>query len=722
MRKSQALFLSLILLFSPALSVFSQEQRQQQQQDANNPYEDEVVRITTNLVQVDAVVTDKDGRLVTDLKPEDFEISEDGKPQQITNFSYISLAPDNRTEPPQRLKETKAETSAAVTIPPARLKQEQVRRTIALIVDDLSTSYESMNYIRRSLRKYIDTQVQPEDLVAIMRTSSGRGTLQQFTNNKQQLYAAIDALRWYPGGRGGLSAAAPGTGVDEGGIIDPIGDAIDRPREQTSEQARTELLVGGTIGALHYIVRGLRELPGRKSAVVFTDSIPIFIGSSSRSMSEALRRLVDLSNRSSVVIYTIDARGLQPLNFSAADAPRGVTPQTAGPLMGVGARRDTYFEDQNGMNYIAKQTGGIFFRETNDFDKALRKIVEDQKGYYLIGYRPDESTFEQGNRARRFHNLSVKVKRPGLTVRSRTGFYGVAESEQSAPARNPRQQLWAALTSPFNSSGVDIRMTSIFGHHPTRGSYVRSVLYVNGRDLEFSKEVQGQRKAVLDIAAVTFTADGRAVDQIIETREVRVTEDGYRNILKAGLSYTFDVPVKQPGGYQLRIAVRDAASEKTGSANQFINVPDISKGRLGVSGITISGVDDSSANRSGQAGNASQTSDLGFGPAARRIRQGMLLDYGYIVYNAQLDKATGKPQVTTQARLFRDNKLIFTGKVTPLDTTGQQDMRRLLMGGRIQTGSEMPPGDYVLHITVTDPLGKENQRVVTQWTDFQIVK
>ena len=100
----------------------------------------------------------------------------------------------------------------------------------------------------------------------------------------------------------------------------------------------------------------------------------------------------------------------------------------------------------------------------------------------------------------------------------------------------------------------------------------------------------------------------------------------------------------------------------------------------------------------------------------------MLLDYGYMVYNAQLDKSTGKPQLTTQLRLFRDGKLIFTSKVTPIDTNQQADLKRLLAGGSLQIGTEMLPGDYILQVTVTDLLAKSKQRTVMQWTDFEIVK
>src|SRR5262249_5729458 len=130
---------------------------------------DDVVRISVTLVQVDAEVTDGKGRYITDLKPEDFEITEDGKPQYITNFSYVAdtvrkLPPPDRNAPPL----------------PSPIRPEQVHRTIALVVDDLGLSFESTAYLRAALGKFVDEQMEPGDLVGIIRTGSGMGALQQF--------------------------------------------------------------------------------------------------------------------------------------------------------------------------------------------------------------------------------------------------------------------------------------------------------------------------------------------------------------------------------------------------------------------------------------------------------------------------------------------------------------------------------------------------------------
>src|SRR6185436_11030117 len=158
--------------------------------------QDDVVRISTSLVQMDAVVT-RDGKQVTDLTAEDFEIFEDGRPQTITNFSYISNvpAPSNIAATPP-IKDKKSRNGPPVL--PAVVRPQDTRRTIAVVVDDLGMSMESMAPAKRQLRKFVDEQILPRDLVAIIRTGGEVGALQQFTTDKRLLYRAIDGLRRNP--------------------------------------------------------------------------------------------------------------------------------------------------------------------------------------------------------------------------------------------------------------------------------------------------------------------------------------------------------------------------------------------------------------------------------------------------------------------------------------------------------------------------------------------
>jgi VWFA-related protein len=163
-----------------------------------------VIRVTVDLVQVDAVVTDAKGRHVTGLKPEDFEILEDGKPQKITHFSYVpgNAIPGGPAPVNPAPKQPSAKTSEAIPAPAKALRPEQVQRTIVLMADDLGLSSDDIPNVRKAMKSFVERQMQAGDLVSIMTTSGGMGAMQQLTNDKRQLYAAIDGIRYVRGRTG----------------------------------------------------------------------------------------------------------------------------------------------------------------------------------------------------------------------------------------------------------------------------------------------------------------------------------------------------------------------------------------------------------------------------------------------------------------------------------------------------------------------------------------
>lgn len=675
---------------------------------------DDVVHITTNLVQVDAVVTDKDGKLVTDLKPEEVEIFEDGRKQKITHFSYNATMTE---QPAAETKSTPTDKNAA-PIPPSRLRPEDVRRTIALVVDDLGLSFESTHYVREALKKFVDRQMQPGDLVAIIRTSGGMGALQQFTSDKRQLYAAIDRIKWYASGRSGVSAFAPITPPTPG----EHGADIDAAAEEFN-QFREDVYAVGTLGAVNYVVRGLRELPGRKSILLISDGFRIFSqddpNRNFRTL-QKLQRLIDEAGRASVVIYTMNATGLQTLMPTASDDLSGRDFQQMQDAMT--SRRNAAFETQEGLDYLAYETGGMPIKNTNDLSGGIRRVLADQKGYYLIGYRPDQSTFDPRTGRRQFHHLTVKVTRAGkFKVRMRHGFYGVSDEEKPKP-KTLGQQLFDALVSPFGATGVHLQLTSLFANDAKAGSIMRSLLYVDPRDLTFTEDT-GFHRTTIDVMAITFGDNGVPIDQIGRTYQIKLPNDDYKRIMKDGLVYYVTVPVKKPGAYQLRVSLRDSASDRVGSASQFIDAPDIKKKRLALSGLVVRG---QSANQSVNAAMATQSEgreegDAETSAAVRHFKAANVMTYAFYVYNAKLD-TTSHPQLMTQVKLFRDGAEVFTGKESQFNPGQQTDMQRLAAVGAIKLGTDMTPGDYVIQVVVTDLLADKKHRVATQWMDFQVIK
>ena len=215
-----------------------------------------------------------------------------------------------------------------------RLRPEDVRRTIAIVVDDLGLSNENVYFTRRALKKFLDQQMEPGDLVAIIRTGGGIGALQQFTSDKRQLYAALERVRFNPTSRAvGAFASAPSDPLAIAGTAASEANGVDRARGDDIDALREDVFAVGTLGAVNYVVRGLKDLPGRKSVLLISAGLTLFrfgdqVGN--YRVQNAMERLIDLANRASVVIYTLDARGLETLNFTAAD--KHIDPRNLGGL------------------------------------------------------------------------------------------------------------------------------------------------------------------------------------------------------------------------------------------------------------------------------------------------------------------------------------------------------------------------------------------------------
>ena len=719
--KPQHLTFSLFLLFFLTISTFAQLPV------ATPPVEDkdDAIKISTNLIQLDVTVTDKDGNVVRDLKPEDFEVYENGKKQNITNFSFVSINTAATVADPQPVKPGKT----AIPIPPVRLKAEQVRRTYALVVDDLGLNFGNVYFVQQSLKKFVNEQMQDGDLVAIIRTGSGIGALQSFTSDKRQLLAAIDKIKWNSYGRSGIGTFDPITTTlkedlagkvrGDGTVRNPEGIKQDKEFDRANLEIRNDNFSVGTLGALNYIIRGMRDLPGRKAVVLFSEGFVLTSDGRPNRVLEGMRVLADLANRSSVVIYTIDPRGLQVPNMANADdVLREVIPLDFNPVTYTDGRtpRDSDFRDsQQSLRYLAYETGGVAFTNQNNIGKGLLQAVNDQSSYYLLGYQPDGETFDP--KKAKFNKLEVKLTRPGLKIRYRSGFFGITDEKiksQSEP-QTTQQKLLNALTSPFGASDVRLSLYPVFQNDPKNGDLIQALVYINAKDLQFGKTPEGKEKAVFDIMAVTFGDNGTTVEKLSKVYTIEVSEKVYQNMLDKGFVYTLSVPIKKSGAYQFRIALRDAYSDRVGSASQFIEVPNVKK-NLVLSNLLL----DNFTAAEWEAGKRGAPTAEGERSALldttdRQYRRGTILRYDYAIYNPAQSR-----QIETQLRLIKDGKVIYEENPVAVKIGSQTDLLRLPAAGALSLGKNLDLGSYVLQVIVVDKT--DAKKFATQYVEFDLVE
>lgn len=707
----------LLYLLAAALVLSTAVFSQQPTPSPKSAKDEDVVKISTNLIQIDVTVTDKSGKVVRDLRPEDFEVYENGQKQNISNFSFILNA--RETAAPV---EKPAEKKPQVVLPPPPVRPEQVRRTIALVVDDLSLSFESTYYARRAIKKFVDEQMQDGDLVAIIRTGGGIGALQQFTTDKRQLYAAIEKIRWNSIGTGQIGAFAPMEAKpDLGPTPEPEpGDRTPEGIQKEQDSFRASIFATGTLGAINYVIRGMHDLPGRKSVMLISDGFKLYEEDAggfkeSGRVLEALRRLVDAANRASVVIYTMDARGLQYAGLTAADNTSGRSAEDVESELSD--RRAQLFDTQDGLRYLAQQTGGLSVINSNDLSGGIRRILDDQS-YYLLAYVPDDETFDP--KTRRFNKLVVKVTRPGLKVRYRSGFFGVSDEKMNTVAGpSGNQKLLDALTSPFAVNQVPLRLNALFGSQQG-ASYIRSLLHINLQDIKFDQQPDKTRKAVIDILAVAFGDNGLIVDQSGKTYTLSFPEDVYQKYLRKGLVQSFIFPIKKAGAYQLRIAIRDHGTDNVGSANQFIEVPNLKKDRLVLSGVLLEDMPVAEWNKRVKGQTVATETTVWVDTSTRQFKHGTVLSYGFSAFNAKPGSLKGG-NLESQIRVFRAGKMLFEGK--PQKIVSEKPRPNAVdVAGSLILGSVMEPGDYVMQIVVTDKLAKEKYNSASQFVQFEIVE
>jgi hypothetical protein len=219
---------------------------------------------------------------------------------------------------------------------------------------------------------------------------------------------------------------------------------------------------------------------------------------------------------------------------------------------------------------------------------------------------------------------------------------------------------------------------------------------------------------VLEVHGAVFGDNGAVIDRVKRDIVLSMSEAQYQQAIRDGLPdavrLRFDIPMKKPGSYQVRLAVRDRTSSKIGSAGKFVSVPKLDDQRPAVSGIVLRDVSQ-----------ASTPTAVLANPSARRFVVNSDLYFGFVIYNAALNQATQLPILTIETKLFRDGNAVGPATEIPIELKNQ-DLSRLFVNGSLRLNAALDPGDYYLQVVITDKVTRAKQNVLTQWVDFQVVK
>jgi len=667
-------------------------------------------RVGVDIIRIDAVVTDRDGNIVTDLTADDFELKQDGKVQPITMAQFVSIESRRAANPaPAVGKGAEPPRPPRTTTKP--VTTASVRRTMVLVVDDLGIAWENVEATRKALRRFIDEDIEEGDLVGVVRTGASWGALQQLTTDKRLLHSAVDQVRWTGFSRQGVGSFTPlnswlhTSTVGAGGAQVNTGFTNPDPLDLGDlDELREDMSASASLGAIVFAVDGIRNLPGRKAIVLVSEGFrpPEINGPDDRVMRQ-MDRLTDLALRTGTVIYGLDPRGLMTGGLTAEDNLKQGGSGAAAEH-GIGRRR-SLIETQDALATLAERTGGIAVLNNNDLARGLRRIGDDFRGYYIIGYNPPEGTIAAPGKTARFHKVSLKVRRPGVRVRTREGFIGEPDADRDTLARTPEEELRSAAISPFSAVDIPLRATLVPGYDVKQGMSVRAMLHVDARALTFTAAPDGTRAAKVSVIGIITDEWGAPQSQHSANFTATLDRDDAERALDAGIVASMVVPAKRAGGFQVRFAVRDDASGALGSASQFVEIPDVAGGAFALSGIVLG------EETIGVPGEDAAAPAPTAGPALRVFSPGTRLVYAYEVYNA------GAP-ANARATVWRNGKVLFTTPASTLAIPAKAATAKA--AGGIKLGDAMPPGDYIFEVSAAVPGKKGRSRVATQSTSFEV--
>jgi hypothetical protein len=328
-----------------------------------------------------------------------------------------------------------------------------------------------------------------------------------------------------------------------------------------------------------------------------------------------------------------------------------------------------------------------------------------------VGYEPDDETFDP--KIRRYNKIEVRVSRPGAQVRYRSGFFGITDEQAVGSARTASEGIVNALLSPFALNEIPVRLHAVFSSEDAKSSFVKSYLHIPADQLKFTRLPDGQYKASFDIAAVSFGDNGLPGDNFSRNFTLTLPEETYRKSLDKGIVYQFSFPVKRSGGHQYRVALRDAATNKIGSASQYIDVPNLGKKRPTLSGIVLESMPRDLWQKisSGAVApqDAANLTDPERDTALRQFQMGTVLRYGAALYNAN-----PAASVSARMRIFKDGKLHFEGKPFSVE-------KGEVIGG-LTLGKDMSPGEYIMQLVVEQTTGSKKPQTTSQFVQFDIVE
>ncbi|HLW99170.1 MAG TPA: VWA domain-containing protein [Candidatus Acidoferrales bacterium] len=663
-------------------------------QNSQNPPRGKI-SVTVNLVLVDARVTDRNGKPIRGLKPEQFTVLENDKPQRISSFEYFDASATETAS---------AGEHKQLILPLSGLKPTQdvqrelpKRRLIVLFYDLTSMQPDQLLRAVSSGEEFLQEQLSPADLVSVVTFGNQLSVLTSFIDNRATLLRAVRSIR--------LGKDAELATLDNAATVAGQVSA----REDTSaafESDETEFNIFNTdrkLMALESLAQLLREIPGKKSVIHYTGGISQ-TGEENRSQ---LIATTDASNRSNVSIYTVDMRGLYA-TIPGGDASIGA-PQKIELYNGAAVLHQTEMRhlSRDTLVTLAVDTGGKAFFDRGDFHEVYQTVQDEGTGYYLLGYYSTDPKTDG-----RWRRSLVKVNVPGAHVQSRQGYYADRDT-RLATAKDRQEQLGVAMRSESPRVELPVALSTSYFRLSDREYFVPLDAKLDSSALEWA-EKKGNREAQFQFAAeVRDEKTHKIVSALQDSITVNLADDRFKQVQRRPLVYQGGV-ILPPGQYRLKFLAREDSSGRIGSFEEDLNLPIPQMGQLELSSVLLS-------NQLDTAKTSSEVKRSALGPDAKLKTTPLDVSGGRIIPNVtRVFTPQQKLLVYFQAYLpdKLDSSNLRAGLVfycngewvseTPLATATDVDLKTRVASFRVELPLEkFPVGQYEVRAIAVNAAGEQ---------------
>jgi VWFA-related protein len=710
-----------------------QDQSKQERKDASRKEpndQEEVLRVRTNLVELSAVVTDKRGQAVENLSKEDFELLENERPQPISFFTVERVG--GAASPPATTSASAAvintpgasgETSRANSAPSS---PAAVGRTVVLFVDALHLTPSGLMNVKKALTRFVETQMTENDLVAVVSTGASGALLGQLTRDRNLLRAAIarlspqsvqtpsfftpylaaQILREDNMDGEATTLAARIIRAEEGlrvVVMDPERKDPDYLQKVYARQKAPVILAEeaqrrrASMASLRAVAEHLANLPGQRLVAYFSEGFSM-VGARGEPETGEIESVTSRAARSGVVIYSIDARGLAAnpvFDVSAGDfdAGAGQTSQMSAYLSAA------VTESQNGMNALARDTGGEPFFNTNDLNRALGRALEENRVYYRIAYHSPEGDDTK------FRRVSLSVKNhPDYKVRTQRGYR--VEPEAAEALKTPAQKLIAAMLSPLTATAIPVDASAGFYVGAGDEAQVTFRAHIDASRLDWGAQSGDTARVDLEVLTAIYDLAGKPVASFPEKIQSTLRAGDVELAKRNGIDSVKRLSLK-PGLYQIRVGVREPSTERVGTSSVVVEVPDLSLDRLTLSSVFLR-ADLNQADATDAKGASRPAPREEFRQGLRVFRRGEPLIYQFRVYHGEGAHEGGGDgaNLSMQLELRQGERTIYQSpwqQLAPLIV--RRDAKGTEVGGQLR--ATLPPGSYELGVRVRDERRKK---------------